>query len=487
MADNHHLVEFEESLSKFRDYPLNLTRTVDFSYTLAAYNSKLVEDEELYFDDSRPRIIIWDLRFIFLKSGSSRSPLDCTREIMAYLFTYHQIMARFLDFTCAFKYRETPHSFTYFRNEDYLGSQHHQPGLSAIGRSGIRIQHGFNLLGIERSRDKKEWLLRQTAAYHSYDLVEGRALWVILKGDSTMRKRLESATEESVKKGDTALHSVHGSFAQTLTDHLLIMQWCVENWESYAEDLGLEYRGISAVADHAPVDDMAEDIAIIKQREKMDIPPGSPPGRQTSDPAEFTEQPGIVRKLTRRVATGFSTVAQLEPPRRKVEHHRIEELVQFDKLQSLSCVGKRLGEATSVIAQNRRVLAQIKEYYQQLVNSAGFKLHAPDKSTLKACKQAASEFVMKIGRLEDDLANYEGNLKTILRGVERTETMYNGILQYQGMRTAKYFAESSEQSAEIMQGWTQEMHEKTRSMHVITVFTLIFLPGTFVAACLPFE
>lgn len=55
------------------------------------------------------------------------------------------------------------------------------------------------------------------------------------------------------------------------------------------------------------------------------------------------------------------------------------------------------------------------------------------------------------------------------------------------MRTAKYFAESSEKSTEIMKGWTQEMHEKTMSMHVITVFTLIFLPGTFVAVSLPFR
>ncbi|WAO93282.1 Protein kinase domain-containing protein [Fusarium falciforme] len=489
MADNHHLDEFEESLSKFRDYPLNLTRTADFSYTLEAYKSKLVQGEEVYFDDSQPRVRIWDLekpqdgkhisrssvdlvqlqnalsetptdpcrRFIFIKSGSHKSPLDCTREMMAYLFTHHQIMARFLDFWCAFTYRETPHSFTHFRNEDYLGSQHHQPGLSAMGRSGIRIQHCFNLLGVERSRDKKGWELRQTAAYHSYDLIEGRTLWAILKGDNTMRKRLESVTEESVKKRDTSLHSVNASFAQTLTDHLLIMQWCVENWETYAESLEHKYTSLSGVADHAPVDALADDIATIKLREKLDIPPVSPTGQPISGLTKSTEPPGIVRKLTRRVTTGFSTIAPVEPPPRK-----------------------NLGEAISAIAQNQRVLAQMKEYYRELVNSEGFKRHVP-KSTLKVCKQAVSEFSMKIGRLEDDLANYEGNLKTIHQGVERTEAMYNGILQYQSMRTAKYFAESSEKSTEIMKGWTQEMHEKTMSMHVITVFTLIFLPGTFVA------
>lgn len=61
MADNQHLVEFEKSLSKSSDYPLNLTRTVDFSHTLHAYKAKLVQDEELYFDDSQPHIRTWDL------------------------------------------------------------------------------------------------------------------------------------------------------------------------------------------------------------------------------------------------------------------------------------------------------------------------------------------------------------------------------------------------------------------------------------------
>lgn len=340
---------------------------------------------------------------------------------MAYLFTYHQIMARFLDFWCSFIYRETPHSFTHFRNEDYLGAQHQQRGLSAMKRSGIRIQHCFNLLGIERSRDKKGWELRQTAAYHSFDIIEGRTLWVLLKGDNTMRKRLESTTEESIKKGDAPPHSVHASFAQTLTDHLLIMQWCVENWESYAEGLERKYAGLSGVADHAPVDDLAEDIAIIKQHEKMDIAPGSPIKQRTGSFATSPESPGALRRLSMKV-TGLSTVTQVEPPSRKVEHLRIEDLVQFDKLQSLSSLAKSLGEAISAITQNRRVLTQTREYYRELVNSEGFKHHVP-KSTMKLCKQAVSEFVMKIGRLEDDLANYEGNLKTILHGVERTETM----------------------------------------------------------------
>lgn len=55
------------------------------------------------------------------------------------------------------------------------------------------------------------------------------------------------------------------------------------------------------------------------------------------------------------------------------------------------------------------------------------------------------------------------------------------MLQYENMKTAEYFASSAEESTLLMQQWTEQMHAKTMSMHVITVFTLVFLPGTFVA------
>ncbi|KAF4981576.1 hypothetical protein FZEAL_2642 [Fusarium zealandicum] len=510
---NHDLAQFENSLSKSVDYPLNLVRTVEFSYILEAYKSRIVEDEEKYFDDSLPRIRIWDLlkpqdtshvrrtavdqeelrgaisetpkdpyrRFVFLQSASSRAPLDCTQNMLSYLFTHHQVMASFLDFSCTFKDREMPHTFTSFRHENYIGSEHYQSGLNGIGRSGIRLQHCFNILGIERDRKSKGWLQRQTAAYHSFDLVQGQVLWIVIKGDATMRKRLESATEEFAQKGQTSLHSVQGSFAQALKDHLILLQWCAENWDAYTESLEAKYRDFAGAADHGPVEDMAKDIEVNRKRDKIRKLSFASDANQQSSRSKYVPQPrAIIRRLSEK-ASGLGTMVQEQPPTPRVVHHRIEEMVRFDKLQALSCLDTTLGEAIATIDQNKRVLAEIKQHYHDIVNSAAFKIHIASKSALKVCKQATSEFIDTIGRLEGDLENYKGNLRTILRGVERTESMYNGILQYQSMRTAEYFAKSSEESAGIMQVWTEQMHEKTMSMHVITVFTLIFLPGTFVA------
>jgi hypothetical protein len=53
---------------------------------------------------------------------------------------------------------------------------------------------------------------------------------------------------------------------------------------------------------------------------------------------------------------------------------------------------------------------------------------------------------------------------------------------------SEHFAVTARESSEKMEEWTKQMHsiaikteQETVSMHVITIFTLIFLPGTFVA------
>lgn len=65
---------------------------------------------------------------------------------------------------------------------------------------------------------------------------------------------------------------------------------------------------------------------------------------------------------------------------------------------------------------------------------------------------------------------------------------FTSILQYKSEKTSEFFAASAKESSDRMEQWTLEMHkiavkteQETVSMHVITIFTLIFLPGTFLA------
>lgn len=524
------LTELAQSQAQAHEYPLNLVRASDFRYVLETYRSRLEKEEKKLFSARRSLVVIWDLvkaqdttyvesmandveelrsalegsatdpcrRFIFLQSASSRDPLRCTREQLTLLLTHHQVMASFLEVVFTFKRRENPHSFTSFRCEDYLSPHHQQAGLQSIGRSGIRLQHCFNILGIEEDNEVKDtWRLRQTAAYHSFDLVEGRALWVVMKGNAKMRQRIETTTKESAQKRRGSLNSVQDSFGQTLDDHLLILQWCVENWEAYTESLEVTYRPFSSITEHAPVKELADDIPTNRAIDRMnslrfEVAPRRHTDGSQSAPAPQTLLRRLSTKLTDlsakssfhgtlRRGTGLINGRDQAPLSPKIKNLKLEELVSFKMLQDLNSLDKSLDEAISVIDQNKRVLTDIKSHYWKLVNSAAFELHVAESSALQSCKEHASDFVQRIERLEGDLDNYQGNLKTILRGVGKTGVMFNSILQHQSMRTAEYFAKSSEDSAGVMQIWTEQMHEKTMSMHVITVFTLIFLPGTFVA------
>lgn len=58
---------------------------------------------------------------------------------------------------------------------------------------------------------------------------------------------------------------------------------------------------------------------------------------------------------------------------------------------------------------------------------------------------------------------------------------FNGILQYKNMRTGEYFAQSAKVSTEKMEQLSVKTKQETVSIHVITILTLFFLPGTFVA------
>ena len=65
---------------------------------------------------------------------------------------------------------------------------------------------------------------------------------------------------------------------------------------------------------------------------------------------------------------------------------------------------------------------------------------------------------------------------------------FESLSQHTSIQTSKAFQLVAQTSSDEMMKWTHKMHEiaiktkqETLSMHVITIFTLIFLPGTFIA------
>lgn len=83
---------------------------------------------------------------------------------------------------------------------------------------------------------------------------------------------------------------------------------------------------------------------------------------------------------------------------------------------------------------------------------------------------------------------WDAPLSLPIRPINNASLQFTTLLQYKSGRVSEFFAGSAKTSSDRMELMTQKMHgiairteQETVSMHVITIFTLIFLPGTFIA------
>jgi hypothetical protein len=127
--------------------------------------------------------------------------------MFSFLFTYHQVMASFLDFVFPFGKQVYARDFHFsgFREESRLVYDSKDAGIPGLGRSGIGLKLCYNLRSVERSSEPSlPWSIRQTAVYHDFDLETGRTLWVIVKGNKLIKNRMnESSPVQSALRIDS--------------------------------------------------------------------------------------------------------------------------------------------------------------------------------------------------------------------------------------------------------------------------------------------
>ncbi|KAI0900158.1 hypothetical protein F4806DRAFT_280206 [Annulohypoxylon nitens] len=524
-------VRFDESMRNTLDYPVNLLRTEAFSHTLESYRRRLNSTnlfdptyrslacvnlyekfdlvknidirDHLDEDDGTP---LW--RMVFIESSTSRGPLGCSKEQLTYLLTYYQVMPSFLDFVLSFSVRESPVAHASFRHENYLEKNSQELALPELKRSGIQIQHAFNLLSIERTSyadEKNQWPLRQVAMYHSFDVTNGRSLWIILKGNKLMARRIRSATENHRHLKAAEIKSPETSFVGGLQVHMMTMEWCSENWAEYIDYLEAEVASISVEGKAAPVERMTSTAEI----QSMHAPRstntwGSQAGSSMNNPKQrtFIRASSDLMSIFRRMSgleSGTPTFPRDEPSEKDVEATAgvveqeknkgdklsdLEKEFTFEKFQKLSLLGQDIEQALVVIEQNKGVLKAIEEHYRSVVESYGFTTYM--KRDLYETDLAT--FLTKSRSIQRDLDIHYGRLLTLSRALENAKTVFTTLLQFKSGRVSEFFAGSAKTSSDRMELMTQKMHgiairteQETVSMHVITIFTLIFLPGTFIA------
>ncbi|KAL1988664.1 hypothetical protein VTN96DRAFT_8364 [Rasamsonia emersonii] len=561
-------------------YPKNLIRTQAFRHTLQSYRNRLHEQQQLLFDPN-PKYTVVDLweaydgqdafhptscktvdalrvhfevnrkdprcRHVFIQAEHSRAPLDCSMEMFVYLLSFLQVMARFLDLIFAFGRQWLPKDFHYtaFRHENFLDTLEAKKfEIPKLGRSGREIRHCYNVWSVERSSaGGSPWSIRQTAVYHSFDMDTGRALWINVKGNDLMQKRITEATKTCRRLQAGSLTDLRGSFAATLVTHLILFEWCGENWRSYISSLESDLRKILKKVNNAPIDDVERALAVnpnalIQPLTSMNNTfPSSTPSRANS----FSKGHAFSRQSTatdrsfvsnqfmsskQRVLSGLTATTagsgtgkqnrQPQLPQSPVSEKSVRpengeqgddgdgedrfgvlQQFSFKELQQLHDIGANLHEASLVMKLNADVLIEVLEHYKTLTEAVGFPAAIKD-----GCSEGISEFFQRVRSIVRDLKMEQSRIETLMHMLEDGKSLFDGILQFRNMEINKLFAVNAHQSAQRMEEMTRDMHESTIKMeqvtesmhtiaaktekdtalmHIITLVTLVFLPGTFVA------
>lgn len=459
-------------------------------------------------------------------------------------------MPSFLDLVLTFEVRIRPLNRAMFRHEDYLAEDAEPFALPELGRSGMIMQHAFNLLSIERDEGGHKFFPRQVAIYHSFDVQNGRSLWIVLKGNSLIARRFLASASTHRRLKANSINSAETSFIAGLHIHLMMMDWCIEDWEDYIDHLEVLLETQSLDARMAHVDKATETRGLSRvyasRRTSTMRSPVSPQStferRETGGLQQATnsqDPPSPTTPTKRALTRSFS---DLMPAMRRLSSFRshkskkswptdaepglmtgqafgigededdddagaelteLSKNFSFKQFQQLNNLGDEVERARVSIEQNKGVLEELRHHYDEVVKSYGFMTHIK----VDKCQSEISAFFRRVKSVERGLEIHYGRLNSLARALDNEKTMVSGsikavqiytvtdsceqftsILQYKSEKTSEYFASSAKESSDRMEQWTLEMHkiavkteQETVSMHVITVFTLIFLPGTFLA------
>ncbi|RDW91278.1 hypothetical protein BP5796_02443 [Coleophoma crateriformis] len=192
-------------------------------------------------------------RFIFLSAGNSRNPLKLSRTMLVRILTYHQVMPIYLDFISVFGSQSEPRDlrFSGFREQCLISKPARGPAVPALGRSGLQIQLCYNLKAancIDSTAKHKQWSIRQAAFHHQFDIQEGTTLWIITKGDLSLKERIQDVTGPRGKPEDKKYDTVAECFKNTMLIHLLYCHWATEDWRWYIQWLEEIIEKITSIA-----------------------------------------------------------------------------------------------------------------------------------------------------------------------------------------------------------------------------------------------
>lgn len=362
--------------------------------------------------------------------------------MLDYLLSFHQVSPSYLELVFSFGKETQPDDFHYtsFRQESFLDEADADAfAIRELGRSGREIRHCYNLWSAERSSfDGKQWPMRNTAVYHSFDVESGKALWINIKANDVIKSRVTDATTTSLELSADKMSNLSNCFVATLKTHMIHFEWCRESWRPYLSTIEQRLEKILTRVFNAPVGlleaaspefiEPANDFSSRGPSRNSTFGQGHILSRQTTGTWRIPES--ILPSVSENI--DFNAPHTMAERSHKVTQKpsisgRIGDgdgqftfLEQFpiEQLQELSRVDSTLQVVGLVIKLNAHVLAEIVGYYQGLLTDTRFP--ASIKNTYPA---AISDFVQQSNNIIRDLEREQSRVNTLMHRLNNGKAM----------------------------------------------------------------
>lgn len=435
-----------------------------------------------------------------MTARNSRSALNVSHEMFLLLLTHLQVMPPFLDFILTFGRRHYAQKFPFggIRLEQRLTDASRGHVLSQLGRSGRDYSMCYNLRSVEASPEQEDWpwSVRAMAIYHFFDVVTGHAAWIVVKANDLIEKRVKEESQ-SIDHPDISTFDTNSqALGATLAAHLIYIKWVSENWCWYIDFLEETAEKLTRRESIVPVDSPSPRPPG-PQEPNFQLPTRTPTGLSYGARSVWSEKtvlsndamlwhPSKTQPSSPSVAHD-SLIQQASMPEREPEI-RHQAHVRIDVLQACQQLDEKTKESVQIIDTNLSVLADLVRFYESIIMSSD---DCPEELKL-GCTGAMEKLRNQVQIVASELQVQRARAESVSNLLRSRMNLFFGILEYCNLESSRNLAEKAHHSAASVEHVTMDMHQiahktkqETVSMRIITLVTLFFLPGTFVAVSNP--
>jgi len=352
-------------------------------------------------------------------------------------------MPNFLDFVFPFGHQHYAEDFHFsgFREDTRLASVGGCLNISELGRSGREIRVSYSLKSVEPYDKTPDWpwSVRQTALYHSFDVVTGKSCWVVVKGNKLIRDRIQSATApSSIGPSElNAFETTASSFSSTLATHLVLCDWCDEDWRWYLTFLEKQLQNLTR---RALAVDVPKASSFIEPQSFRKVEPPTPFIRTLSEMTKKTLS--IPRRHSMLQKTKFQAPfpQPMSPPLSPTDEEppqmppilppgmggpneassvsNGDEIFSVGVLQKVQAIEDKANEVLLNLEANIKIVMGIKKHYQWVLKSEDC---PPEIVT--GSKAEFAHFQKRIDNILGDLEIQHTSAQVLLRLVENRESL----------------------------------------------------------------